>query len=160
MPTAKNPNDLACRRAKTLDLRLEGWTYDRIGQELGVSHTTVANDLKLALHQSLEHDLAAADEIRKLQNRRTEKVLHEVLSIMRRAESGGNLELALKAADRYLKAEERLAKSIGTDSPDRVEVAETELTPARIRELAKERFGKVTPDELTDTPDNDSPVDC
>ena len=101
-------------RARALELRKNGLTYEAIAQELGISlqyaHKTVSQALA-----ALEK--ANAEEARHVRTLELERLETLFLKAFTRARKGD-----LGAIDRVLRIMERKAKLLGLDAPSRSEV--------------------------------------
>ncbi len=60
----------AKRRPEALNLRIEGWSYRKIGAELKISYEQARRDVKLILAETLEVAKEEADELRQIENDR------------------------------------------------------------------------------------------
>lgn len=132
---------IALRRKEAIKLRVEGNTYAEIAEQLGVSEGTAYGDVKAVITESRKEANELAAETLEVELRR----LDTAAKLAIREIQVGNLQ----AIDRLVKTQERRAKLLGLDSPDKHEVSSNvDLSPARVRELAAEQFGRVTPEEL------------
>jgi transcriptional regulator len=116
-----NAQDLANKRIRALELRIQGWTYNRIAQELGVSYQ-VAYKYVTAPLKVREAELIPT--MREIEAARLDAVLEEAFGTM---EKKKGTELALKAADRVIRAVSTRAALFGLNAP--VAVSLTEATP-------------------------------
>ena len=97
---------IAERSHKAKDMRVLGYTYPQIAEELGVSLQTVRNDIKRYTEElPREH----VEEQRQLQL--------EQLSLVIRKLSPRVAKGDYKATDLYLKTLDRISKLTGTDQP-------------------------------------------
>lgn len=139
---------IALRRKDAIRLRVEGNTYAEIGEQLGVSQGQAFADVKAVIEAARTEANEAANEAIDVELRRLDIASRLAL----REVQAGNLS----AIDKLVKTQERRAKLLGLDSPERHEVStDLELSPAKVRELAAEAFGRVTPEELV----GDAPAD-
>lgn len=114
---------LAERRAEVSDLTFQGWTTRRIAAKLGVSHATIARDVDLILTELAEHQIKDAEKIRARECENLARAESAALKILTGAEAEDQ-ELALKAADRIAKIQERRAKLLGLDAAIEVQVTQ------------------------------------
>lgn len=109
MPAKHRDTDalrIAERSRKAKDMRILGFTYDQISDELGVSISTVRKDLQRYMHDlPREH----AEEYRQIQIAQLEMVLRNLTPRIRK--------LDYKAIDLYLKTVDRLSRLTGTNIP-------------------------------------------
>lgn len=124
MPGAPRPRREAKtpgRRKSALALRVEGLTFEAIGEKLGVTrqaaHKLVAQELAAVAAENRE----AAEHLRDVELERCQFVMR---SMAPKVEAGDP-----RAAMAYLRAEERLARLLGLDAPDRSEVSGPGGTP-------------------------------
>jgi hypothetical protein len=101
---------LLLRRAKALQLRLDGEPYESIAATLGVDTMTAYNDVVQALRLSIKEK---AEEVLDVELKRLDK-LHASLW---REFNAGNLDLS----DRILRVAERRSKLLGLDAAIRVD---------------------------------------
>lgn len=99
----------ALRRAKALQLKLAGYTYARIAQELGIHESQVYKDVQQAIRQYTEEP---AREVREQELARLDGLL---TSLWYKATTGD-----MFAVDRVIKIMERRAKLLGLDAPPQV----------------------------------------
>lgn len=104
------------KRARAVNLRKSGMTYEEIGHSMGVTkqaaHKLVMKELKRLAE--LHHE--SANELRALELARLDdinKVLYGKIS----GDSNENKPPDLASIDRYLKLMERRAKLLGLDQP-------------------------------------------
>lgn len=105
----------AARRVKALDLRKAGASYRQIGAQLGVSEAQAFNDVKAALDALNKLEIAAAEDVRRLELERLDTL---TLALWPNAKSGKE-----GAIDRILKLMERRAKLLGLDAPTKQELS-------------------------------------
>lgn len=100
----------AAQTAKeALALRLQGLTYDEIGQRLQVSHGTAYRHVSMELANTRSTAAETAQELREVELQRLDRLLAVVGPM---AESGD-----LQAVDRVLRIQERRAAYLGLDAP-------------------------------------------
>lgn len=148
--------DLAVRRAKLVQYRLEGRPYDDIYEELGYSSAHAASrDFSRALESNIAEQRTSMEvyreaELMKLDDLTTKamKVLlsrHFVTTqagkLVEHPETGQPLlddAPVLAAIDRLLKIGDRRAKLLGLDAPQRLEVLTIDAIDAQIRGLTEQ----------------------
>lgn len=125
------------RRAEVLRLRIRGYTVREIATELGHPKSTVGDDLKAAMSETLTRTQEEIDAERELELHRIDAGLRVVAKILHdrevTAEEAKRLdisvdellashdELKLKALDRQVKLQEQRAKLLGLYAPSKVE---------------------------------------
>lgn len=143
------PDNITHRDASAARYRAEGWTYNRIANELGFAnpggaHKAVQRALKASVRDA--NDTAVHLELNAL-----DEMAREVWAVLQRnhvvVSQGRVVELdgvpipddapVLAATDRLLKIQERRAKLLGLDMPTRskVEVITESTVDAAIAEL-------------------------
>jgi hypothetical protein len=133
------------RRAEVARLAKMAWTETRIAAELGCSQPTVCRDLKMILAELAENRIEDAAQARELAREKLSTAEAACMSILVHSEEG-DPELALKATDRLVKIQERLARMYGIDAPERVEntiSGGSELTPEAIASATARVFGEL-----------------
>ncbi|MFK0140708.1 hypothetical protein [Streptomyces murinus] len=129
----------AQRDARAAELRAQHWTYEQIGEELGIDKTSALRAVRRAVRDACA---APGKELVELEVSRLETIYDEVLDILARDHpvvSHGRIvkddtghalvddEMKLKAIDRALKARESFRKLLGLDAPSRVSVEAEQL---------------------------------
>lgn len=130
---ARNPAT-AANDAYAADLRAQGWTYQKIADELGYKGKNSAIE---AVRRAMRDACAGpAQALIDLEVSRLEMITDEVLEILQRdhvtvshgkvvKDDNGNPLLddgiKLQAVDRYLRARESFRKLLGVDKPSKVE---------------------------------------
>lgn len=94
---------------RAVELRTQGWTYQRIADECGVSVSTAYAAVVRYLEETRAVSREHAEEIRRLELDRLDRML---AAFGPRAEDGD-----AAAADRVLRIQERRAKLLGLDAP-------------------------------------------
>lgn len=142
--TTKRNIDSRHTALRALDMRRAGYTYEAIAEELGL---TKAGAWKLVQRELKELTKEPARDLQKLELDRLDAML---LGIWDKASSGN-----LLAIDRALKIQERRARLLGLDAPDRQVITEldTKATPAEAKRIMRELAGNVTP---PDAPEDDA----
>lgn len=94
---------------RAVELRTQGWTYQRIADECGVSVSAAYQAVVRYLEETRAISREAAEEVRRLELDRLDRML---AVIGPKAEDGD-----LAAADRVLRIQERRASLLGIDAP-------------------------------------------
>ena len=94
---------------KAVELRTQGWTFQRIADELGVSVASAHNAVTRYLEETRAISREGAEEIRRLELDRLDRILATIGPL---AEGGD-----LAAVDRVLRLQERRAHLLGLDAP-------------------------------------------
>lgn len=101
----------ALQRAKdALTLRLAGYTYQQIGDKLGMTKKGAEKAIKRHMGDIRNENAAMQEELRGMQSARLDALLQAIYA---RAVKGDDLQ----AIDRVLSIEERRAKLFGLDTP-------------------------------------------
>jgi hypothetical protein len=141
----------AQRRARVLQLRISGATFEQIGQALGITDGRAHQLYKDALNRTIQ---APADEHRRLELERLDRLQAEAVRVLRadhivvqggeivRGEDGRPLAdhgPTLAAIDRLVRVQESRRKLLGLDAPSRHQVDARVMTvdqmDVRIEEL-------------------------
>lgn len=129
-PDTKKRKEIAERQKAALALALKGLTRREIGEQLGVSHSTIVQDIKAALRDIPKEE---ADTLRAKESARLDKLQAAVWD---RALDG-----YLYAVDRAVKIIDRRAKLLGLDAPQQVEVSSGDVdldgTVEKLLQVAK-----------------------
>lgn len=140
----RNEAQRAEERRICYDLRLEGYSWERIGERaseaLGWSISTSTARRRIE-EEGLLRVQPAEDALRHLELDRLDRYLLECENIASTAEKPSE---RLAAMDRALKVGERRAKLLGLDAPERSEVTIHEVDPAdaALAELIREERAK------------------
>lgn len=100
------------RRAQALELRVAGYSQQKIAEALGCSVATVARDLAKVFEGLTLENSASASQLRQIWHARLERQLQALWVPATHGKLG--------AVDRVLKIAERSAKLFGLDQPIRV----------------------------------------
>lgn len=131
---------IAERRTEVARLLRKGWTERRIADELGLTKSTVHNDVEAIATELVESRIADADKARALMTDRLVVAEIAVLATLESAEQQ-DPELVLKATDRLIRLHERLSKMYGTDAPEKLDATVTEgPSPHEAARLVREVF--------------------
>lgn len=128
-----NAQALADRRLKALDLRIQGKTYNDIAKALGVGYKTAWDDVH---HSLIVREAELVPKLRAIEEERLDRVIAECFDIMQ-ARKG--TEMALKAADRILRAVHTRAGLLGLNAPLEVNVTEQTQLDQEISALIKQQ---------------------
>lgn len=134
-----NNADLAEKQVEAYNLRLRGHSLRDIGKLMGVSHTAVANWIKLECDQRV---LPLADEVRKQEIDRFDNWL---LKLAEQIDDGKQVARNIEVA---VKVSERRARLLGADAPIQTEVAATvEHKPTEVLALLEQTKARVAAEE-------------
>jgi hypothetical protein len=111
LPTNPRMALAAERREKMLELRIAGASERAIAKEMGLASATVHEGLKIAVEELKSHTLMLADDYRRIELERLDKM---TLSLFTRRNDP-------RTADTLLRIMERRAKLLGLDSPTLVD---------------------------------------
>lgn len=105
------PLDLLPELVEAVELRLGGYSYERIAEAQGVSKSTAHRRVQAAMAATLQEP---ADELRRMELERLDRLFGVMYE---RAMTNG--KDAARAAEMALKTMERRAKMLGLDAPER-----------------------------------------
>lgn len=105
MSTSPKAIEIAERRVKVLKLRKEGWTYEKIGNELSISDDTARNDCLEAIRSIEWTAEEAAMEVRELVKHRNDELINSLYEKALNGDYG--------AVDRIIKINEQLLEIVG-----------------------------------------------
>lgn len=150
-PTRAARVGIAERRAKAVDMRMAGASYQKIANELGYnSRGAACQDVSRALEAAVAEQARSVEAYREEELQRLDLLLAEAWAILKRDHvtvSNGRIVRddldqpilddgpTLQAIDRILKIQERRAKFLGLDAPMRVEAFTVDSIDAAIAEL-------------------------
>jgi hypothetical protein len=125
------------------ELKLAGWSHNRIADELKISHGTVQN--RIDAHIALRVQ-PLADELRAVMVDRLDLCIERLHDQIQDDEAAHRLARNIEV---LVKVEERRAKLLGVDAPERVEATVTEVTQAdlELQELLREAKAQVVTEE-------------
>ena len=109
--TSRMRVEAAKRREQAIMLRRSGWTFERIGQKLGITTSRAHSLVNEALVEARKQVSDVADELRVVEISRLDGLLEKFYP---KAMKGDD-----QAAHRVLKIAERRAKLLGLDAPVR-----------------------------------------
>lgn len=153
---ARNPAQAALD-AQAAELRVQGWTYQQIADELGYKGKNSAMEaVRRAVRDAC---IGPAQQLIDLEVTRLEMITDEVLGILQRdhvtvshgkiiKDDDGNPLLddgiKLQAIDRYLRARESFRKLLGLDKPTKVDatVHQVDQSDIELAELIREENAK------------------
>ena len=116
--TGRRKITAAERRAKAFELRKAGLNYQKIGDQIGITRQAAHGLVTTALRKLNEKTAEDAAELTRLELERLDDCQAVAVHEMR---TGSN---RLPAIDRILRIQERRAKLLGLDAPDRLAVRE------------------------------------
>lgn len=144
---------IAERRIQVLELRKKGLTLSKIGEQVGVSLTTVHKDLQAAFKELLAIEVKKANELRFLELQRMDAAELKINLIL--ADKKTRDEVRLKCIDRLIKISESRRKLLGLDMPQRIDITSNgEAVQKRIEIVDTQNTG-FRPNE-THTDDDDT----
>lgn len=136
-PDPKHEAEIEIRRNKAIQLRVEGWSYREIADELKVSVSTAFGDVESVVERNKQEANENSEKARRIALHRIDVA---VRGLMPKVKDGD-----ARAAEVMAKLEERRAKLIGLDAPEKREltgadggplaVATPEAAAAAVREL-------------------------
>ncbi len=132
--TSKRALEVEERRKQCVALRLKGWTYEQIGEEVGIDPAAAYRHVSAALKRVRTETLEGATEIVEMELRRIDAMLKGLW------EAAGNGDV--QAVDRVLKLMIRRAKYLQLDAPQQVEQLgsfDPEQIRASFREMLRKR---------------------
>lgn len=124
--TLVNKADAAEQSRRCYELKLAGWSHDRIAEELGISYGTVVNRIKAHIEVRVQ---PLADELRSVMVDRLDLCIEKLHEQIQDPDAAGRLARNVEV---LVKVEERRAKLLGVDAPERVEAIVTEVTQADV----------------------------
>lgn len=127
-------SQLHARRIEAVQLRVQGWTYDAIAAHQKLSQKVIRDGVRLLLS---EYEAEAVPALRAIEAERLDEVVREAGEIMRGAGTKGT-ELALKAADRIMRAVSLRAALFGLNAPVELHVTEQTELDREIVELVRQ----------------------
>lgn len=130
-----NAQDLADRRIKAVEMRIQGMTYNAIAEALKVGYHTVWNDIKVTLQ---EREAEAVPQLRQIEEERLNHVVAEANAIAKKYRNT-KPELALKALDRVIRAVQTRAALLGLNAPVEVNVVQHTQLDAEIADLLRQQ---------------------
>lgn len=146
--------DTALRRRQAIDMRMTGASYQEIADKLGYTTRGAAcQDVSRALEQAVVEQTRSVEAYREEELQRLDVLLAEAWAVLQREHvtvSHGRIIKddfdkpilddgpTLSAIDRILKIQERRAKFLGLDAPQRHEVVSIDSVDAEIRRLTAE----------------------
>lgn len=146
--------DTAKRRTEAIALRMAGESFESIAAKLGYSSRSAAcQDITRALEQAVVEQSRSLEAYREEELQRLDALLVEAWAVLKRAHvtvSHGRIIKddfdepilddgpVLAAIDRILKIQERKAKFLGLDAPQRHEVVTVDAIDSEIQRLTAE----------------------
>lgn len=131
---ARNSTELRVRRERALELRIQGWSYEKIVGEVKVAIKTVREDVEKMLK---ERDQVLVPQLRAMEEKRLDIALAAAMQVL---EANPGTELALKASDRIVRAVTARARLLGLEAPVELNVRTYEKTQQdlELEELVRE----------------------
>lgn len=128
-----NEAEIAERRARAFELRKDGWPYRRIATELGVGVATAHDDVRAAMEDLLP--IEVIEQVREMEADRLDHLMVLAMNVV--ADDAADYDTRLKAIDKVLAVQQRRAKLLGLDAPERLEVGATVTitAPSQIADL-------------------------
>ena len=106
---------VAERRARAMELRLAGRTYEQIANELGYQSKGGAyNAVKRALKDTLQEP---AEALRTAELERLDRILAKLWAVVEDMDTAAPTTTQLRTIDRILRIMERRAQYLGLDDP-------------------------------------------
>lgn len=151
MINPKQEAEIELRREAAIALRVKGWTYEAIGVELGVSRGQAYKDVRAVIDESIENRREDAEQVLEVELRRLDLATDICVKTITEWEDDYDptkgRELQLKAIDRLVKVNDQRSKLLGLYAPEKVESRISgEVSPDRIRDVVRARFGDVAPE--------------
>lgn len=132
------------RRADVAKLHARGWSVRRIAAALGVGKSTVAEDVDALLAELVSVRIADCEKARESELEKLASCEAAALDIVLQAEQApGELDpdVVMRACDRVVKIQERRAKLLGLDAPEKLDATLTEgPSPQAAARLVREVF--------------------
>jgi predicted transcriptional regulator len=123
-------------------MRDAGRSYQSIADELGLAVSTVYNAVGKALEEIVREP---AERVRGQEVKRLDRMIEALWARAQTFASEDAAELQLKTIDRVIKIQERRAKMLGLDAPERVEHSGDvgDATPQKARQIVNELFRSI-----------------
>ncbi len=119
---AANPAKVAEEQARCYELKLAGRTNEQIAQETGLSYGTVHNRIKAHIDAKMQ---PLADELRAVMVDRLDLCIERLHDQIQDPDAAGRLARNVEV---LVKVEERRAKLLGVDAPERIEASVVEIS--------------------------------
>ena len=131
--------EIELRRTKAIEMRVEGFSYREIAKELGVSVATAFNDVEAVIERNKQEANENADKARRIAIQRIDVAVRGLMPDVR----AGNA----RSAEVMAKLEERRAKLVGLDAPEKRELTGAEgapliASPEAAARAVRELFGQ------------------
>ena len=112
---------MAVRRARCIQLRISGLTYEQIGGQLGISNVAAYKHVRAGLEAAAKSCAENIDGVREQELCWLDRALTVVMSVLAKPDALASDRLA--AVDRLVKIQERRARYLGLDKPEQYEHA-------------------------------------
>jgi len=122
MPGGKLSPDqcnLAIRKEKASELRLKGYTFRQIGEELGISHVQAFQDVQVALSETRSHTAEICENLRELEGQRLDGIWLKLSTTLATTGSPSDLAKLTQQLHRNIELRMRL---YGLESAKRLEI--------------------------------------
>ena len=103
------------RRRRALDLRKKGWTYEAIGDDLGITKKNARELVVTTIRSRLKREKETAEAITKLELDRLDMALK---GLAKKVEAGDT-----RACEVWIRVSESRRKLLGLDAPEKKQVA-------------------------------------
>ncbi len=139
-PDPKHEAEIELRRNRAIQLRVEGWSYREIAEELKVSVSTAFGDVESVIERNRQEANENAEKARRIALQRIDVAVRGLMPDVR----SGNA----RSAEVMAKLEERRAKLIGLDAPEKRELTGADggplavATPEAAARAVRELFGQ------------------
>lgn len=122
MPGGKLSPDqcnLAIRKEKASELRLKGYTFRQIGEELEISHVQAFQDVQVALSETRSHTAEICENLRELEGQRLDGIWLKLSTTLATTASPSDLAKLTQQLHRNIELRMRL---YGLESAKRLEI--------------------------------------
>lgn len=143
MPNARGKDaEITERQMKAMQLRVRGFTFPEMANELDVSVGTAYNDYKAAMKRLIDETRESADQVRSVEITRLDRMIRSLeLAAFGPPDADAPFCADPKAIEVLLKVSDRRAKLLGLDAPEDLNVNFGEVTPEKAAQLVREKFG-------------------
>lgn len=150
------------RREQAIALRVKGWTYTEIAEELGTCKSTAFKDVQACIRESIENRREDADAVRALELKRIDAATRVCMKFLTDENENPDdpeksKELRLKTIDRIAKLNDQRSKMLGLYAPQEIRSTVTEeVSPQDIKAALKSKFGLTVAPEIEDAEASDN----